>query len=341
MAGNIPCWIKLNRVSSRTFGIISEKIPDYALPERQGDTTIIPGSNQPVFIDGGGYKPVDRTYNLTIIFDSYLAEEFTVMPTPGERLDGKIARYMGATTPSYEHGKYYRCSENIMEVWVWAEYDPIDTVQKAARQFANWLYRYDGYLDLEDEYDAGYVVKARIKTPGTVTSINDQAATLQVTFECAAEKFLNDNSVISSTTIWMDTPTTTHYIHRLDPSPIGNNKLSSPTITITIGSGFHGDSFKVFIRDGSGDTQSYHMVLDFTDVVIPAGFTTSFTLDCQRHILLDSGGNNASSRMTMGNLGWPKLNPLTGGKISIHKESGHTSDIPIRKTEVNPRWWTI
>ena len=350
MAGNIPCWIKLNGVSSRTFGIISEKIPDYALPERQGDVTIIPGSNQPVFIDGGGYKPVDRTYNLAIVFDSYITEEVLTMPTPFEYLSGKKIHYMGETTSSYTHDTYYQCVYMAGVGYRWSSYTPTNTLADAARKFSKWLYRSDGFVTLEDEYDAGLVVSARIKTPGSVSLINDQAATLQVTFECSAERILNDSSRIVYAT-WIDRSTdppihARHETHTIPPSPLfsvgDNGFIAKPSIIIEIGRVLAATNGRIYICDSGGHYDACYAIIDFTDFTPSQGTYEKIELDCKRHILLNSRGENISSRITLGSLGWPSLVPGNTNTIVIRKAGTVSpSNVPIYRTGVNPRWWTI
>lgn len=350
MAGNIPCWIKLNGISSSSYGIISEKIPDYALPERQGDTTIIPGSNQPVFIDGGGYKPVDRTYNLAIVFDSYITEEVLTMPTPSAYLSGKKIHYMGETTSSYTHDTYYQCVYMAGVGYTWTSYPPTNTLADAARKFGLWLYRSDGFVTLEDEYDAGLVVRARIKNPGSVSLINDQAATLQVTFECSAERMLNDSSLIVYAT-WIsgtypDQRHATYATHTIPPSPLfnvgANGFIAKPLITIEIGRVLAATDGRIYICDSNVSFSACHAIINFTDFTPSSGTYEKIELDCKRHILLNSRGENISSRITLGSLGWPSLAPGNTNTIVIRKAGTvPSSDVPIYRTGVDPRWWTI
>lgn len=58
--------IVYNGVSTEEFGIIVESPPDYEIAERDYEVISIPGKSGDYVIDRGGFKNVDRVYNIAI-----------------------------------------------------------------------------------------------------------------------------------------------------------------------------------------------------------------------------------------------------------------------------------
>lgn len=58
--------ILLNGQSSESIGLVVERPPDYEIAERDYENVPVPGRNGDVLIDKGGYKNVERSYEVAI-----------------------------------------------------------------------------------------------------------------------------------------------------------------------------------------------------------------------------------------------------------------------------------
>lgn len=58
--------ILLNGRSSEDIGLVVERPPDYEIAERDYEVVPVPGRNGDILIDNGGYKNVERSYEVAI-----------------------------------------------------------------------------------------------------------------------------------------------------------------------------------------------------------------------------------------------------------------------------------
>ena len=58
--------IIFNGVSSEDLHILVQHPPEYGFPEKDSESTHVPGRNGDIVVDSGTWQNVDRTYDLAI-----------------------------------------------------------------------------------------------------------------------------------------------------------------------------------------------------------------------------------------------------------------------------------
>jgi phage-related protein len=170
--------IIFNGVSSLDYGIQVESPPNYEIPERNYEITPIPGRNGELTLDRGGYKNVNRSYQIAI---GAVGGDFTT-------LANKISKWLHSGSgyarleDSYEPDHY--------KLATYSEDGSISNIlQQAGRLTINFNRKPQRFLKTGD-------TKSIITIPTTLVNPTDQSALPIITVKGSGAGVLHVGSYV-------------------------------------------------------------------------------------------------------------------------------------------------
>lgn len=184
-----------------------------------------------------------------------------------------------------------------------------------ARRVAEWLQYSTGYAVLEDSYEPDMYRMARYAGTNPITNLVDQAAMIQVTFNCKPQRFLKsgeDQINITSSNYTLNNAYKT---------------IALPIITVK-GSG----TVYLKVRPSSASSSDDGYRIELSNLNSSGITIKSIDQECYT----ESTSKNAN--VSLGAYGFPKLYP--GNNIITFGSAGSDGG-SVSRVEVLPKWWII